>query len=599
MPTSNGMSSWFQNVFSRTSLKRLPDGPELVRIVRSLSIKERLFLYGMSLLALVSFIVFFHLLGTRFFVQVPARGGTLFEGIVGVPHFINPLLANSDADKDLVTLVYSGLLRPGPNGTYLPDLAESYTISEDGQTYHFTLRKGITFHDGSPITSDDVAFTIRLAQDKNIKSPRLPNWEGVTVETPDAQTVDFILKKAYAPFLENTTLGILPKTIWQQVSSEEFGYSIHNTMPIGSGPYMMESIDNDKGGVPTAYNLRAFKKFALGKPYIERLRLVFYPTEEKLTRAYLEGVITSAAGLSPETLIAITGRGMRIEETPLPRVFGLFFNQNEATVLVDRAVREALASVIDQREIVQNVLAGYGVALTGPLPPHTVDSSSDATTATHEVVPLEARIAKARGILTSAGWKYNEETKLLEKTVKKQTSTINLSIATINAPELKQVAELVASAWRAVGITIEVHYYEYGDLTQNIIRPRKFNVLLFGEIVGRFPDLYAFWHSSQRLDPGLNIAEYTNLTVDKNLNDVRKNTSREGRAPLHASIEAQIAKDIPAIFLYAPSLTYILPKNLGGLDLSGVSTPSERFLSIYQWYLETDGVWKIFAPQTK
>ena len=187
--------------------------------------------------AIVSSVCLVYLLNNSLLVAVPAYGGTVSEGVIGSPRFINPILAVSDSDRDLTSLVYSGLLRATSDGDYVPDLAQSYTISPDGLTYTFKLRPNATFHNGMKVTADDVVFTINKANDPALQSPERANWDGVTVAAIDAETVQFTLKAPYAPFVENLTTGILPKQLWQNVSDDEFSFSDLNTNPVGSGPF--------------------------------------------------------------------------------------------------------------------------------------------------------------------------------------------------------------------------------------------------------------------------------------------------------------------------------------------------------------------------
>ena len=162
-------------------------------------------------------------------------------------------------------------------------------------------------------------------------------------------------------------------------------------------------------------------------------------------------------------------------------------------------------------------------------------------------------------------------------------------------PELKAAAGIIAEEWRSIGADVDLKIFETGDLNQNVIRPRKYDALFFGEIVGRELDLFAFWHSSQRNDPGLNIALYANITVDKLLEDARTTADYSERLIKYEEFEQEIAEDIPAIFVYSPDFIYIIPKNIKGLELGSVTTPSERFLNIHEWYIETDSVWSFFA----
>ncbi len=217
-------------------------------------------------------------------VEVPARGGTLVEGLVGAPRFINPLLAISDADRDLSALVYSGLLR-AQGEELIPDLAESYEVSPDGTAYTFVIREDATFHDGSRVTAEDVVFTVAKAQDPILKSPKRANWDGVAAEVVDERTVRFTLKAPYAPFVENATLGILPKALWEEVSSDEFPFSALNTDPIGSGPFFVSTIERNPSGIPTTYLMRPFADYALGKPYLQEIRFRFFDSERSLLSA--------------------------------------------------------------------------------------------------------------------------------------------------------------------------------------------------------------------------------------------------------------------------------------------------------------------------
>jgi len=150
--------------------------------------------------------------------------------------------------------------------------------------------------------------------------------------------------------------------------------------------------------------------------------------------------------------------------------------------------------------------------------------------------------------------------------------------------------------WEKIGAKVDVKIFETGDLTQNVIRPRKYDALLFGEIVGRDPDPFAFWHSSQRNDPGLNVALYTNIKADKLLEEARGAQDEAKRADKYKEFQEEVSKDIPAIFLFSPKFIYVIPKNLKGTDeMESVTVPSERFSMIHKWYKSTDKVWKIFA----
>lgn len=545
--------------------------------------------WGLLGVLVVSFLAILFQVNRYFLVATPAEGGSLTEGIIGTPRFANPLLAITDADRDVTMLVYSGLMRATPDGDLIPDLAESYEISEDGLIYTFRLREEATFHDGEAVTADDVVFTIEKAIDPLLKSPRRANWEGVAVEKIDDRTVSFTLREPYAPFLENTTLGILPRHLWGSVTDDQFPFSDLNNAPVGSGPYRIDKVERDSSGIPVSEVLRAFPGYVLGKPNISRLTLRFYQNAEAAIAAYERGEIEGVGSLTPADALSLREDDARIEQTTLPRVFALFFNQNQAPVFVHHEVRVALAQSVNRQEIADTVFGGYASPIEGPIPPGLFSSSGNT-----QKEPPQGDIAASRAYLEKNGWRWNEEKGVLEKKSKTKTEELSFSIATANVEELRKTGELLKASWEALGARVDLKVFEPGDLNQNVIRPRKYDSLLFGEIVGRELDLYAFWHSSQRNDPGLNVAMYANITTDKLLETIRGTSDSEKRETAFRSFEQEIASDVPAVFIYSPDFLYLVPDKVQGVSLGIISSPSERFLNVREWYIETDNVWSIF-----
>jgi len=546
-----------------------------------------LFLFFATLL-IVSSVALLYLLNASLLVSTPARGGSWNEGIVGAPRFINPVLAISDADQDLTTLVYSGLLRATNTGSYVPDVAEKYEISPDGKTYIFTLRDDVVFQDGTPLTVDDVIFTINKIQDPSIKSPERGNWNGVTVQKMDDRTVAFTLRSAYAPFIENFTTGILPKHLWQQVTTEDFSINPLNTAPVGSGPFSVTSVSRSSTGVPTKLELSAFAQASRGEPYLTRMTFTFYQNEDKLIDALRRGDIEAASGITPARLSELP-KNLHIEQAPLNRVFAVFLNQYQHDALRDTVVRKALNDAIDREALIRAVLKGYGTALHGPLPESILAEDNTPRASLEEI----------KATLKAAGWEPGQNG-MLQKTSgsgkNSKVVTLSFTLATGNVPELRAAAEYLRMRWGELGVGVDTAVYDQGDLTQTVIRPRKYDALLFGMVVGRTPDLYAFWHSSERTDPGLNIAQYTNLAVDTLVEQLRSTQSDNLRTMLYKQFAAEMSRDIPAVFLYAPDFVYIVPNGIRGLDLGFIETPSDRFLQAHEWHRQTDMVWPIFVP---
>lgn len=558
--------------------------------LKTLSKKEHSLFYTFFVLLIIGSLGLLFQVNTFFLTEQPSYGRSITEGVLGTPRFINPLLARSNADRDLTTLVYSGLLRSSSSGKLIPDLAESYTISEDGLIYEFTLKNDLRWHDGEKITSEDILFTIKKTQDSALLSPKRAAWDGVDVTAPDLNTVIFTLRQPYSPFLENTTLGILPKHIWGNVTSEQFGFSKFNTEPVGSGPYRVVGVKRDRGGIPEFYDLKQFNDFALGKPFISKLKLQFYPNEEALVKAIKSGAIDNINSISPEVARDLADKGFRVEKTPLPRVFGLFFNHNEAPIFTERLTRKALSISVDKDKIVSEILYGYATKISGPLPPGSIGYKAPP----EDTLSESERLVEARELLESAGWTYDEDENMFLRGAEDSEERLSFSISTSAIPELKAVASALKDDWKKLGVDVQIKIFETGDLNQNVIRPRNFDALLFGEVIGRDNDPFAFWHSSQRLDPGLNIASYANITVDNLLEKAREEKDLEARTEMYEEFHSEIINDIPGIFLYAPDFIYVMSDKIQGMQLQNTTIPSERFLNVHEWYVNTEKVWKIF-----
>lgn len=544
--------------------------------IQKLSPGDRLIASVLALLVLATSVAGLIALERSFLVTVPAYGGSLTEGIVGKPRFINPLLALTDADRDLVALTYAGLMQVDGDGNLVPALAESYSVSEDGVAYTFILRENAKFSDGSPVTADDVVFTVEKAQDPALRSPELANWANIRAEALDARTVLFTLPQPYAPFLADTTLGILPASKWRNIPIDEFSFSPLMLEPVGAGPFTVSRIERSKDGSIMAYELRASKTYAPGRPYLDRILVKFYPDVQKLAEAYGRGNIQSAYGIPEKNAL----------RAPYSRVFGAFFNGDENPVLAALEIRKALSLAVDRGRIVNEVLGGYATPLTSPVPPGS---------GVEQPALLEGdSVAHAIAVLEDAGWSRDEETGVWgdgEKTLP------SLTIRTSNVPELKSIAASIEADWERLGIPTEVALYEPGDLAASVIRPRAYEVLLFGMVIGRDRDLFAFWDSGERSDPGLNISAYANREVDLLLERARAEQDPEAAHADLQKLSDLISADYPAAFTHAPDFLYAIPNSVHGVRLPQIAASSDRFATVASWYRNTEEVWPIFANQ--
>ncbi len=564
--------------------------------IERLSESDSLILKVLIFALFVSVIVLIVNLSTGWRTEIAADGGTITEGVVGIPRFINPVLAVTRADKDLSALIYDGLMVLGENGILVPNIAESVTVSEDGLTYNVIIRRDATFHDGTPVTALDVVFTISRITEPSLTSPLRANFDGVTVEQVGDYELNFVLTEPYAPFIENLTFGILPEHVWKDVMNDEFPYSQRNSDPIGSGPYSIEKIVRNASGIPESYILKPHKAYHRGAPKIGRFIFNFYANEDKLTTAFKEGLIDSVAGIDPSHLfeLGVQSDKHAVLRIPLPRTFAVFINQTKSPALRDKGARTALSVAINRTELINTVLGGYGIPLNSPIP-QGFGITPDASTTDASVDTVE----QARAILNDTGWKLNTESGVWEKDIDKTRTPLSVSIATVNNPLFEATAEFLRASWEKLGVTVSIKQFEQSDLTQAIIRPRDYETLLFGTQVGRSLDFYSFWHSSQRNDPGLNVALYANITTDAALTEARTTQNVETRDAALKKFEQTIHIEQPAIFIYQPELLYVFPTRVIGATFKGVSESQERFAGVHNWYVETESIWSFLKDKTQ
>jgi len=569
---------------------RLKGGSAILDCIRRFSATEKLIFGILVLTALWAALIMAGNANGYFMTEVPAEGGALHEGEVGLPHTVNPVLAVTDVDRDISSLVYAGLTKY-KDGSIVPDLASGWSVSADGLSYAFTLRPGIEWSDGTPLNADDVVFTVERIQDPSLKSPRAAEWAGVTATATSPTSVLFTLRQPYSPFLANTGVGIIPRHIWSHVSDDQFIFSEYNIEPVGAGPYKVAGVDRDQGGIPTGYRLSAWNGYFGKKPYVTDIDFSFFPDQDHALSALESGTIDSLPSVPPQEaakLASNSGEPYAMISAPLSRIFGVFFNQNMNAALADPAVRQALDMSVDRSALVGTVLYGYGKAVSGPLPP---------SLGSGETAVGQTDVAGAQALLEKSGWKKGDDGIYAKKAAKGSAKVLPLSISlyTADAPDLKQAAGELKDSWIKLGAGVDVKVFEPSELYQNIIRTRAYDALLFGEAAGRDNDLFAFWHSSQRNAPGLNVAMYANSKVDKILEGIRSATGTDAMAASYAELDQMIGADFPAVFLYAPDFVYAVPKALKGVDLGVMTAPADRFGSVSDWYLGTERVWKIFA----
>jgi len=665
--------------------KKFPKLSQWKQIFKILSKNEKITLsvfFVLSFGSLVFLIASFYIYNTKI---VPAEGGSYTEGVIGQPRFINPIYGETnDVDRTLIDLVFSGIMSYDKNGKIVKDLAADYTISSDGRTYYFTLKDNIFWHDRKPLTADDVVFTIKTIQNSDYKSPLRANWIDVDVEKTSDNSFTFRLKSAYNSFLENCTVKIIPKHIWENILPESFALSSYNLQPIGSGPYTFKNLKQTDTGFIKNIDLTANHKYYSGTPFISDISFQFFEKKSDLIKA------ANAKSIDGFSLTALDNNGDQAEKEirqswvknekfsiyylSLPRYFAVFFNTQKTKIFSDINLRKALNYSVNKNEIIDTITSdtkdkisivnspilpkyfGYQPAeTTYEFDEQTANNLLDKTgfkdngfgqrektldkkpafqfkkylpvnSKGKDVTELQACLARlpdnnfsnllegetngtygkaTENAVTEFQKKYlPEETptgevgkatraKLNELCIAPQENSqlLQFDIVTINQPQLIQVANILKDSWGKVGVVANVTAVEISDL-KSIIKQRNYDALLYGEALGSEPDLYPFWHSSQKNDPGLNLSEYENKDIDILLKDARETLDVNEKQSKYEILQNIIIEDSPALFLYNPDYIYWVAAKIKGIETIKIVDPAKRFSNIENWYIKTRRTWK-------
>ena len=575
--------SWLNDALRLQRRWKLLTARKLLYLPHILSHKEKRMLLYIILVIVVAGGGLFIRTYLYFTHPAPAVGGSYTEGVIGAPRSINPLYISRDAERDIAHLVFSGLLGYDGAGEITYDLAERYDVSPDGKIYTLYLRQNALWHDGKPVTADDVVFTVKRLQDPQYKSPFRANWQGVEPEKIDDHTVKLTLRTAYAPFIENLTQGIIPKHLWGEITPDRMLLHELNLNPVGSGPYRLKRFKYDNDGSLLWYTVTRNPDYWGDGPYLKEITFVFYAGEDALLNALHRGEIEGFGPISVRNTEDISRDRYAVLTLATPRIFSVFFNQRQSPALADKSVREAIAYALDKSRVVREV--GGGAIVTDSLLPPFQGTPSESK------APLPYDPTQARKLLDRAGWKDTDEDGIRDKKIRQnnklQSVPLRWTLATGDSPELTHAAEAIKLMLADIGIEVSVASHSFADLEATVIRPRSFEMLLFGQVYGYEPDPFTFWHSTQIKDPGLNVALFTNKKADQLLEEARRTTSTTLRRQKYAAFAKLADADIPAVPLYTQLYLYLLPRDINGVEISRMALPSDRFNGIQSWYRVT------------
>ncbi|MBE0681774.1 MAG: peptide ABC transporter substrate-binding protein [Anaerolineales bacterium] len=512
-----------------------------------------------------------------------APGGIYTEALVGSMGRLNPMLDwNNSADRDVDRLIFSGLIRFDSRGLPEPDLADSWGASADGTIYNFSIRPNAVWHDGQPVTSDDVIFTIEVIKSAGSLFPQDVKdlWSQVELKRLDDKTFQIKLPEPFAPFLDYATFGVLPKHLLESIPADQLATAEFNLKPVGTGPYKFDHLLTS-GGQITGVVLVANADYFIPPPFIEQVVFRYYPNSASAFSAYQQGEVLGVSQLTNDVLgQALMEPTLSVYTSRLPQMGLVFLNHNNpsAPFLQNASVRRALLLGLNRNIIVSHILKGQAVIASGPILPgswayyeeiETFEYDPDAATA----------LLKGEGYVIPAGGGdvRAKDGQFLTFTLVHPDDAIHT-----------QIAQAIQSDWALIGVRIDLQAVGYDSLVNDFLTTRNYQAALADLNTSRTPDPdpYLFWHQSEATG-GQNYSQWDNRTASEFLETARTAADFSERARLYRNFQVIFTKEMPSLPLYYPVYSYGVDVQVQGVQVAPLYDVSDRLALITEWYLVT------------
>jgi peptide/nickel transport system substrate-binding protein len=510
----------------------------------------------------------------------PAQGGIYTEALIGSMQRLNPLLDfNNSADRDVDSLLFSGLLKFDSRGLPEGDLAESWGVSQDGTLYNFTLRENALWHDGQPVTSDDVIFTITMLKTGGgaIPADLTDFWKRVEVKGSD-RTIQFRLPEAFAPFLDYLTFGILPRHLLADSTPDSMANLPFNLQPVGTGPFQFERLivsDNQIRGIV----LKSFKDYYGTKSLLSQVVFLYYPDTESALQAYRDQRVQGISEITLDSLpAALEIPDLAIYTGRKPELTMILFNLKnpEAPYLQDVEVRKALAMAINRQWILDNIMGSQAMLAEGPIFPGTWASYNDLKPTIYDEQAARTKLIQAGYVLAAP-----------EDTIRSKNEVQMKFTMLYPDDELhKSVAEAIQRDWARVNVQVDLTPASYSDLINQQLQNRTYQAAIVDLNLTRSPDPdpYPFWDQVQATG-GQNYSQWDNRMASEYLEQARVTTDIGERSRLYRNFQIIFNDEQPAILLYYPVYSYGVNRQVQGISMGPLLDSSDRFATILNWYL--------------
>ncbi len=512
----------------------------------------------------------------------PTSGGIYTEALVGSMSRLNPALDwENAADRDVDRLLYCGLIRFDAKGFPRPDAAASWGVSQDGKIYNVSIRPEAVWHDGEPVTSDDILFTIELIKSDASFYPQdiKALWNEVEIKALDSKTVQFRLPESFAPFLDYLSFGILPKHLLGSLSPEQIANADFNLHPVGCGPYQFDHLIVEDGQI-SGVVLTAFDKYFGKQPYIPQVVFRYVPSSKAGYEAYRQGEVLGISQITPDVLQdALAEPHLSLYTSRLPELSLIFLNldNGEVAFFQEKAIRQALTIGLNRQRMIDVLLAGQAIPADSPILP--------GSWAYYDGIQhLDYDPDEAIAILKQEGYFLPAEGNIREK----DGTPLAFTLLYPDDELHQSLAELAKENWEKIGVGVTLQAMPYDKLLYDALTPRQYQAALVDLNLMHTPDPdpYPFWHQAEATG-GQNYAQWDNRAASEYLEQARITADIAERTRLYRNFQVIFAEELPAIPLFYPTYTFGVDSQVRGVQGAPLYDTSDRLANIASWYLVT------------
>lgn len=450
-------------------------------------------------------------------------GGSVVVGITQDLDSLDPHNAAYAGTREVLFNMFEGLVKADSDGNLVPAVASDCSISEDAKVYTFTLRDGITFHDGSPVTVDDIKYSIERYADIQGEESAFSDFDKVVIV--DDKTVEVHLKEANSEFLAELTCAILPKANDANAA----------TNPIGTGPFKFKSFTAGQGLVLEKYD----GYWKENCPYLDQVEFKIIPDTNEALLELKAGTIDIYQYLTSDQAATLTD-DFNILEGSVNYVQGLFLNNNFEPFKNEK-VRQALYYAIDRDEINQFLFEGKSHIIgTNMIPAFKkyYDSSTETI--------YETDIDKAKELLKEAGYEDG--------------FTFTITVPNNYEPHAG-TAQIIKEDLAKVGITVNINMVEFTTWYNDVYMGRNYE----GTVVAVDGTLApSSWFSKNVSTSPNNFTNYNNSEFDTIYNQALSTTDDDEKVKLYKQLQNILAEDAASIYIQDPANLVAVNKKLGG-----------------------------------